>query len=69
MWKRIERDVRELGDDAVFVTVRWSALDAEGEVLDTRTTPPSRRPTAGASCRTRVTSNGHARLLTGIDHA
>ena len=39
VWKRIERDVRELGDDAVFVTVRWSALDAEGEVLrDTRTT-------------------------------
>ena len=38
-WKRIESDVRELGEHAVFATVRWNALDAEGEVLrDTRTT-------------------------------
>ena len=38
-WKRIEIDVRELGKHAVFATVRWNALDAEGQVLrDTRTT-------------------------------
>ena len=39
VWKRIENDVRELGDHAVFATVRWNALNAQGEVLrDTRTT-------------------------------
>ena len=39
VWKRIEIDVRELGEHAVFATVRWNALDADGEVLrDTRTT-------------------------------
>jgi hypothetical protein len=38
-WKRIENDVRELGERAVFATVRWNALDSEGNVLrDTRTT-------------------------------
>ena len=38
-WKRIEIDVRELGEHAVFATVRWNALDSEGNVLrDTRTT-------------------------------
>ena len=38
-WKRIENDVRELGEHAVFATVRWNALDSEGSVLrDTRTT-------------------------------
>jgi hypothetical protein len=38
-WKRIENDVRELGEHAVFATVRWNALDSEGNVLrDTRTT-------------------------------
>jgi SnoaL-like domain len=38
-WKRIEIDTRELGEHAVFTTVRWNALDAEGNVLrDTRTT-------------------------------
>jgi SnoaL-like domain len=38
-WKRIESDTRELGDHAVFSTVRWNALDAEGNVLrDTFTT-------------------------------
>ena len=38
-WKRIESDVRELGEHAVFATVRWNALDSEGNVLrDTRTT-------------------------------
>jgi hypothetical protein len=38
-WKRVENDTRELGEHAVFTTVRWNALDAEGTVLrDTRTT-------------------------------
>jgi ketosteroid isomerase-like protein len=38
-WKRIEIHVYELGEHAVFATVRWSALDSEGNVLrDTRTT-------------------------------
>ncbi len=38
-WKRIENDIRELGEHAVFATVRWHALDSEGNVLrDTRTT-------------------------------
>ena len=38
-WNRIEIDVRELGEHAVFATVRWNALDSEGNVLrDTRTT-------------------------------
>src|SRR5512132_1353835 len=38
-WKRIESDTRELGEHAVFTTVRWNALDSEGNVLrDTRTT-------------------------------
>ena len=38
-WKRIENDVRELGEHAVFATVRWNALDSDGNVLrDTRTT-------------------------------
>jgi SnoaL-like domain len=39
IWKRVESDVRELGEHAVFVTVRWNALDSDGNVLrDTRTT-------------------------------
>jgi hypothetical protein len=38
-WKRIENEVRELGEHAVFATVRWNALDSEGNLLrDTRTT-------------------------------
>jgi hypothetical protein len=38
-WKRIESDTRELGEHAVFTTVRWNAFDSEGNVLrDTRTT-------------------------------
>jgi len=38
-WKRIESEVRELGEHAVFATVRWNALDSEGNLLrDTRTT-------------------------------
>ena len=38
-WKRVEIDVHELGENAVFATVRWNALDADGQVLrDTRTT-------------------------------
>ncbi|HJR96126.1 MAG TPA: nuclear transport factor 2 family protein [Gaiellaceae bacterium] len=39
IWKRVEIDVRELGEHAAFATVRWNALDAAGNVLrDTRTT-------------------------------
>jgi hypothetical protein len=38
-WKRIESDTRELGEHAVFTTIRWNALDESGNVLrDTRTT-------------------------------
>lgn len=38
-WKPVEIDTRQLGEHAVFTTVRWNALDAEGQVLrDTRTT-------------------------------
>ena len=38
-WRRIESDTRELGEPSVFTTVRWNALDANGNVLrDTRTT-------------------------------
>ena len=38
-WKRIENEVHELGEHAVFATVRWNALDSEGNLLrDTRTT-------------------------------
>ena len=39
VWRRVESDTHELGPHAVFTTVRWNALDAQGEVLrDTRTT-------------------------------
>jgi hypothetical protein len=38
-WKRIESDTRQLGEHAVFTTVRWNALDPEGTVVrDTRPT-------------------------------
>ena len=38
-WKPVEIDTRQLGEHAVFTTVRWNALDAERQVLrDTRTT-------------------------------
>ena len=38
-WRRIESDTRELGDHSALTTVRWNALDADGNVLrDTRTT-------------------------------
>ena len=38
-WERIESEVHELGEHAVFATVRWNALDSDGNVLrDTRTT-------------------------------
>jgi hypothetical protein len=38
-WRRIEIDTRELGKESVFTTIRWNALDADGNVLrDTRTT-------------------------------
>jgi SnoaL-like domain len=38
-WRRIESDTRELVEHSVFTTVRWNALDADGNVLrETRTT-------------------------------
>jgi hypothetical protein len=38
-WKRIESETHELGEYSAFTTVRWNALDADGNVLrDTRTT-------------------------------
>ena len=38
-WTPVEIDARELGEHAIFATVRWNALDPEGNVLrDTRTT-------------------------------
>ena len=38
-WTPVEIDARQLGEHAVFATVRWNALDSEGNVLrDTRTT-------------------------------
>jgi hypothetical protein len=37
-WTPVEIDAHELGEHAVFATVRWNALDSEGNVLrDTRT--------------------------------
>jgi hypothetical protein len=32
-WKRISLDVRQLGEYAVFATVHWNALDADGQVV------------------------------------
>ena len=38
-WQRVDIDTHELGDHSVFTTVRWNALDSDGQVLrDTRTT-------------------------------
>jgi hypothetical protein len=38
-WRRIESDTRELGEHSAFTTVRWNALDADGNMLrDARTT-------------------------------
>jgi hypothetical protein len=38
-WSAVEIDTHELGEHAIFVTVRWNALDSGGQVLrDTRTT-------------------------------
>ena len=38
-WSPVEIDAHELGEQAAFVTVRWNARDADGELLrDTRTT-------------------------------
>ena len=60
VWKRIENDVRELGDHAVFATVRWNASTrtARYSATPARRTTCSRHPTAGASSRTQTTSNG-----------
>jgi hypothetical protein len=32
-WRRIETDIRQLGEDSVFVTVNWNTVDPEGQVL------------------------------------
>ena len=38
-WKPVEIETHELGEHAVFTTVRWNALDSDGQVVrDTRTT-------------------------------
>lgn len=38
-WSPIEIETHRLGEHAAFATVRWNALDAEGNVLrDTKTT-------------------------------
>jgi hypothetical protein len=57
-WRRIETDTRELGEHSVFMTVRWNALDAHGNVLrDTRTTYHLlATPMAGVSSHTPITS-------------
>jgi len=57
-------DTRELGERAAFATVRWHALDRDGNVArDTRPTTCSRRPPAGAFSRTQITSNPQASPL------
>jgi hypothetical protein len=38
-WSPVEIDTHQLGEHAAFTTVRWNALDVEGNLLrDTRTT-------------------------------
>jgi hypothetical protein len=38
-WVPVDIDTHQLGDSAVFATVRWNALDSDGQVVrDTRTT-------------------------------
>jgi ketosteroid isomerase-like protein len=38
-WSPIEIDVHQLGEQSAFATVRWNALDEEGQVVrDTKTT-------------------------------
>ena len=32
-WRRVETDVRPLGEHSFFVTVNWNTVDSEGEVL------------------------------------
>lgn len=32
-WRPVEIDERRLGDDSVFATVHWHALDADGQVV------------------------------------
>lgn len=32
-WRRVETEVRELGEHSLFVTVNWNTVDAEGHVL------------------------------------
>ena len=49
VWKRIESDVHELGDDAVFVTVRWNALVCEGRWSTPRHDERNRLPASPAA--------------------
>ncbi len=32
-WKRLETDSRQLGEDSVFASVHWNALDANGKLV------------------------------------
>jgi hypothetical protein len=32
-WRRVETEVRQLGADSAFVTVKWNTVDAAGRVL------------------------------------
>jgi hypothetical protein len=61
-WKRVELNVRELGEHAVFATVRWKALDGRRTCSETRgrLATCSRRRTDGVSSRTRTTSSTRA---------
>jgi hypothetical protein len=31
-WRRVELEIRQLGEHSVFVTAHWNALDADGNV-------------------------------------
>jgi hypothetical protein len=33
IWTPVEIDARKLGDDSVFATVHWNALDEDGQVV------------------------------------
>ncbi len=32
-WRRVETEIRQLGEHSVFVTVNWNTIDPEGKVL------------------------------------
>ena len=58
-WSPVEIDALQLGENSVFATVHWNALDADGEVVQThgRATSCSPLRTGGGSSRTRITSD------------